>query len=165
MVSIIIPVLNEEKTIQKTQENLSQLTGDYEVIFCDGGSDDRTVELIHPPFRVIAGERGRGVQMNRGAREANGELLFFMHCDAVLEKDVLMKLPSDVKEGNAVGYLKIVFDSTHWLMKVCGFMSNMRSAWRKIVFADQAFILHSKSPQIPYPAPWGAPSGRHTDSP
>ncbi len=142
MVSIIIPVLNEEKNIQKIQDNLSQLEGDYEVIFSDGGSTDRTVELIRSPFRVITGNKGRGVQMNRGAREAKGDILFFIHCDVALEKDVLQKLPLAVKEGNAVGYLRIVFVSKHWLMKVCGFMSDMRSRFRKIVFADQSFIIH-----------------------
>ncbi len=142
MVSIIIPVLNEEKNIQKIQDNLSNLEGDYEVIFSDGGSEDRTVELIRPPFRVITGEKGRGVQMNRGVREAKGDIFFFIHCDVSLDKNVLLKLPSAVKEGKAVGYLRIVFTSDHWLMKVCGFMSDMRSRFRKIVFADQSFIIH-----------------------
>ena len=80
--------------------------------------------------------------MNRGAREAKGDILFFIHCDVSLEKDVLQKLPLAVKEGNAVGYLRIVFVSKHWLMKVCGFMSDVRSRFRKIVFADQSFIIH-----------------------
>ena len=36
MVSIIIPIYNEEKNIRKLQDNLCRLKGDFEVIFCDG---------------------------------------------------------------------------------------------------------------------------------
>lgn len=141
MISIIIPVLNEEKNIQKLQEHLSTLDGEFEVIFSDGGSTDRTVELIREPFRLVTGERGRGMQMNRGAEAAKGELLFFIHCDVELEKDVLRKVPEEVKDGKAVGYLRIAFQSDRILMKICGFMSEMRAKFRKIVFADQSFMI------------------------
>ena len=46
MVSIIIPTYNEEKNIKELQENLSRLKGNFEVIFCDGGSRDSTTKLM-----------------------------------------------------------------------------------------------------------------------
>jgi len=45
MISIIMPVLNEERTIEKTLQNVSKQKGDFEFIVVDGGSTDRTVEI------------------------------------------------------------------------------------------------------------------------
>ena len=45
-VSIIIPTLNEEENIENLLNNLKSLKGDFEVIFSDGGSLDKTVEII-----------------------------------------------------------------------------------------------------------------------
>ncbi len=141
MISIIIPVLNEEKYIRRMQRNLKILEGDYEVIFCDGGSTDRTRELIEPPFKLVKGKKGRGCQMNTAADEAKGDILFFLHCDVLLERDVLLKIPEAVRTGQAAGYLKIVFDSRHILMRICGFMSGMRVKLRKIAFSDQGLMI------------------------
>ena len=142
MISVIIPVYNEEKNIEKIQNHLSELEGEFEVIFSDGGSTDRTVELIRPPFQVVTGTKGRGIQMNRAAMHAKGEILFFIHCDVELESDVFQKIPQEIKNGQAVGYLRIVFQSERFLMRICGFMSEMRARVRKIVFGDQGYMLH-----------------------
>lgn len=142
MVSIIIPVLNEEKNIKTIQDNLQDLKGDFEVIFCDGGSTDTTVEQIREPFRIIKGRKGRGYQMNDGAKAAKGDILFFIHCDVKLEEDVLEKIPASVREGRVVGYLQLRFDSNKILMKICAFMSGLRASVRKIVYGDQGFVLH-----------------------
>lgn len=48
-ISVIVPVYNEETTIVKFQEQLKKLS-DCEIIFVDGGSSDRTVELIEGNF-------------------------------------------------------------------------------------------------------------------
>ena len=118
MVSIIIPILNEEKGIRRIQENLKTLEGEFEVIFSDGGSTDRTLERIDPDFRVVHSPRGRGIQMNTGAKEAQGDVLFFVHSDVLLKKDVLLQIPDKIKRGEAAGCLKIVFDSSHILMRI-----------------------------------------------
>lgn len=156
MVSIIIPVLNEEKYIRRIQRNLERLDGEYEVIFSDGGSTDRTREFIKPPFRLISGARGRGRQMNMAADAARGDILFFIHCDVLLKRDVLLRIPENVRTGKAAGYLKIIFDSRRILMRICGFMSGVRARLRKIAFSDQGLMIQKdlfekmgKMPDIP----------------
>lgn len=141
MISIIVPVLNEEENVRKLQENLKTLEGDFEVIFCDGGSTDRTLERIAPGFTVVKNQKGRGYQMNAGAKAARGDVLFFVHCDVKLEKNVLTQIPESVRNGEAVGYLKICFDSDKCLMKVCAFMSGLRTSMRKIVYGDQGIVI------------------------
>ena len=77
--SIILPVLNEEAHIVACLHVLQPLRGpESELIVVDGGSRDRTLALAEPlADRVIAGSRGRAEQMNAGARQASGAILWF----------------------------------------------------------------------------------------
>lgn len=89
--SIIIPTLDEEACIDALLRNLAcQQGADLEVLVCDGGSKDATVDRalaaaagLPFPLRVISGTRGRGRQMNAGARVARGEYLLFLHADSL----------------------------------------------------------------------------------
>src|SRR3974390_1269659 len=84
--SIIIPTLNEEAGIVDALNALAKLrAGGAEVIVADGGSQDRTTELARSPCdRVFVGPRGRGPQMNAGAKVATGGVLLFLHADTRL---------------------------------------------------------------------------------
>jgi rSAM/selenodomain-associated transferase 2 len=88
MVSIIVPTFNEESTILDLAASLGRLNGEFEVIICDGGSADATVEMARQcGLRVIEAPRGRGVQMNAGARWAEGDTLLFLHADTRLPEN------------------------------------------------------------------------------
>jgi rSAM/selenodomain-associated transferase 2 len=141
MVSIIIPIYNEEKNIRRIQDNLKKLKGDFEVIFCDGGSVDKTISLIDYNFNVVDAPKGRANQMNYGASIAKGDILFFLHCDSEIEKDAIVKIQKAVNEGFSVGCLKLKFDTSKPLMKVCSYMSNLRVKVRHIAFGDQGIFI------------------------
>lgn len=85
-VSVIIPVLNEERalgaTVQWLRSNLSPQP--LEVIVVDGGSSDGTVAaaLCSGCAAVISAPKGRARQMNAGARAASGDALCFVHADS-----------------------------------------------------------------------------------
>jgi rSAM/selenodomain-associated transferase 2 len=90
LVSIIVPTLNEETTMRDLAESLRRLRGEFEVIVCDGGSADATVEVARQcGLRVIEAPRGRGRQMNAGAKLAKGETLLFLHADTRLPENAL----------------------------------------------------------------------------
>ena len=86
-ISAIIPTLNEESCIEACLERL-ELAGVDELIVVDGGSEDRTRELARGRADKVLLEPG-GVfsQMNRGAREAEGEILLFQYADGMLGGD------------------------------------------------------------------------------
>jgi rSAM/selenodomain-associated transferase 2 len=85
LISVVIPTLNEEAAIGPC---LSQLPSDGSVdaVVVDGGSMDRTAERARafPHVRFVAAQRGRGSQMNEGARLATGDILMFLHADSGL---------------------------------------------------------------------------------
>lgn len=138
--SIIISTLNEEKTIQRLINNIENLKGDFEVIFSDGGSIDNTLSYIKK-YKVVKSAKGRANQMNQGAKYSSGKVLLFLHSDSILEEDVLLKIEEAVKKGYSVGCLKVEFDSKRFLMRCCGFFSNLRVKTRKIMFGDQGIFV------------------------
>jgi rSAM/selenodomain-associated transferase 2 len=87
LVSVLVPVLNEERALPEVLDHLATLPGRLEVIVADGGSGDGTVAaaLAHPLApRVVMTARGRGRQLNLAAASAAGELLVFLHADSRL---------------------------------------------------------------------------------
>jgi rSAM/selenodomain-associated transferase 2 len=116
LISIIIPTLNEAKTMCDLAASLGQLRGEFEVIVCDGGSVDETVEIAREcGLRVIAAPRGRGRQMNAGALAASGDALLFLHADTRLPEDAL-RLISEALDDTEVcgGNFSLVFDGETW---------------------------------------------------
>jgi rSAM/selenodomain-associated transferase 2/rSAM/selenodomain-associated transferase 1 len=81
--AVIIPALNEAEILKTTL--LAVLEGQpEEVIVADGGSADRTVEVARTlGVAVVQSSRGRGCQMNAGARMASAAQLLFLHADTL----------------------------------------------------------------------------------
>lgn len=106
LVSIIVPALNEELQIVATLRALQGLDGPKEILVVDGGSTDRTAELvIAQGAKLLRSVRGRGPQMHTGALQATGDVLWFVHADtnppphALLEIEKALEHP-DVAGGN-----------------------------------------------------------------
>jgi rSAM/selenodomain-associated transferase 2 len=116
LISIIIPTLNEATTMRDLAVSLSRLRGEFEAIVCDGGSVDKTVEIAREcGVRVIAAPRGRGRQMNAGAREAKGDALLFLHADTRLPEDALLLIAEALDDTMVCGgNFSLVFDGETW---------------------------------------------------
>ncbi len=142
MVSIIIPVLNEESSIFEILTRLSALEGEKELIVVDGGSTDRTVELASTMARVIEAPKGRALQMNAGAREAIGDILWFVHSDSIVEKASLKEIEKSIAGGDIGGGFSLYFyDSENLFMKYIALTSNMRGSMAKLFFGDQGIFV------------------------
>ncbi len=92
MVSIIVPVLNEEKTIENLLINLKRLKGEKEILIIDGGSKDSTTDIAFQYGKVIKSKKGRSNQMNCGAKEANGNILWFVHSDSIVHYESIVAI-------------------------------------------------------------------------
>src|SRR6185295_13369800 len=96
MISVIIPTYNEECALPHTLRDLFEHDGSYEVIVVDGGSTDRTREIVKEfktdDLRLLIAAKGRASQMNAGARQATGEWLLFLHADTWLPSGALVRL-------------------------------------------------------------------------
>ena len=82
--SIIIPTLDEAGSIGATLDALAREAEGFEVIVVDGGSLDGTAELVRSRgVKLIESARGRGRQLDAGARAASGRALWFLHADTL----------------------------------------------------------------------------------
>jgi len=86
-ISVIIPTFNEEYAIEKNLIALSRLQNVSEVIVVDGGSTDRTREVVEKftklkSLRLVRfDEANRGGQLHEGSHHAKHEILWFLHAD------------------------------------------------------------------------------------
>ena len=102
-ISIIVPVLNEEHTIASTIAVLHPFAP-AEVIVVDGGSTDRTREIIScTPAKLLSAPRGWARQMNAGAQEAQGDVLLFLHADTRLPPSALLDIQHALEDPTCVG--------------------------------------------------------------
>ena len=102
--SIIIPALNEGGNIGPTLDSVRKSGPDIEVLLVDGGSTDHTTEVARTyGARVITSERGRGAQMHRGACEAQGTVLWFVHADTTVPTGAGDRIMSSMQDEHVVG--------------------------------------------------------------
>ncbi len=144
--SVIIPALNEERGIGEvvadTQRGLG--VGD-ELIVVDGGSVDGTRETAQAAgARVVASERGRGLQMNRGAELASGDVLLFLHADTRLpvgfRDGIVAALELGVGEPGW-GRFDLRFDEAGPALRLIAWLINHRSRWTGGATGDQALFV------------------------
>src|SRR5574341_89216 len=90
--SVIIPTLNEAKTIPTLLDALdAQIRKPDEIIVADAGSTDGTPDVARGRgARVVRGGRP-GPGRNAGARAAVGDLLFFLDADVVPRPEFFAK--------------------------------------------------------------------------
>jgi rSAM/selenodomain-associated transferase 2 len=142
--SIIIPILNEEENIGKllghliensSKENIS------EIIVIDGGSSDNSESIVKKFKQVtfLKSEKGRAKQMNTGAKNAKGNIFYFLHADSCPPKHFDQLIIDEVKIGNLAGCFKMKFDNNHWWLKLASWFTQFR--WRACRGGDQSQFI------------------------
>ena len=87
LISIITPVLNNEKYIQECLNSLhGQIYTNYEHIIIDGGSSDKTLEIIKTNEEKIdfwTSKKDKGIYdaFNEGMNYAKGDIIGFLNSD------------------------------------------------------------------------------------
>lgn len=146
MISVIIPVLNEEYHIAECIKALKAEA--CEIIIADGGSTDRTVKIASgfEGVKVVSTEKGRGIQMNKGAAAAGGNILLFLHADTVLEKGwpaaILSLLESNSISGGAFTFS---IQSSEWKYRLVEGWVRLRSKLCLLPYGDQAIFARKST--------------------
>ncbi len=144
--SIIIPALNEESSIVATLQPLQAMRRrGHEVIVVDGGSSDATVERASSlADQVLHSKAGRATQMNEGARQAHGTVLWFLHADTLApdESDRALSKALEVHDA-AWGRFDVRLSGRHPLFWLIARMMNLRSCLTGIATGDQGIFVRS----------------------
>ena len=151
-ISVIIPTLNEERTIMVTLAHTATLGFD-ELIVVDGGSLDQTPVLVESyrrrtqspaqsPVRLVTAPCGRARQMNEGAKVSRGEILLFLHADAQLPDDAKTMIDTTLADQRMVGgQFDVRFDRPSMWGTIISRMMNWRSRLSSIATGDQALFV------------------------
>jgi glycosyltransferase involved in cell wall biosynthesis len=118
LISIVIAVLNGEKTLQKCLDSIAgQTFKNIELIVVDGGSSDQSVKILKENSGIISywesnKDEGIAHAWNKGIKKSSGNWIIFLGADDCLhDADVLAEmavlLSSD--DDNDVIYGKVIF--------------------------------------------------------
>ncbi|MGF1488680.1 MAG: TIGR04283 family arsenosugar biosynthesis glycosyltransferase [Prochloraceae cyanobacterium] len=146
-ISIIIPVLNEAAIILDSLQKLAKNKGNVEIVVVDGGSRDKTVELVRSidVKLIVSPTPGRAKQMNLGAATATGDILLFLHADTYLPKDYQIIVTQILSQSKTVaGAFELAIDSQDRRLRLLEQMVNWRSRFFALPYGDQAIFLHTK---------------------
>ena len=110
MLSLIIPMYNEEKilpdTIKTLHEYMSKTFEKYEIIFSDDGSKDSSKKIVEecglPNVRLVSysENKGKGGAVRNGMLNAKGDIRLFTDCDLAYGTDIIKTLYDSFKSAN-----------------------------------------------------------------
>jgi glycosyltransferase involved in cell wall biosynthesis len=111
LISVIIPVYNEERYIGQCIESLlRQIDCEVEILVVDDGSTDRTPAILaefaarDSRVRVLQQDHGGpGAARNLAAAAARGSILAFADGDMTFAPEYLAKLTAPIRRGEVIG--------------------------------------------------------------
>lgn len=144
-ITVIVPVLNEEKHLERTLSALP-LTENEELIVVDGGSADGTVSLARGfTDKVLLTRSGRGHQMNLGAEKAGGDILLFLHADCTLPEGGFGMIRQALKDDRvSAGAFDLSIEHPKLRFRIVELGANLRSRLTSIPYGDQGMFLRKK---------------------
>jgi rSAM/selenodomain-associated transferase 2 len=149
-VTVVIPVLDEAARVARTLAAVRSTLPAAEVVVVDGGSRDATVAIARaePGVRVITAPRGRGAQLDAGARAATGDVLLFLHADVLLPPDAgawigrVLAQP-DVVAG-AFRIRTVAEGRRHWMAPLLP-LADLRARVTRLPYGDQALFVRREA--------------------
>jgi rSAM/selenodomain-associated transferase 2 len=143
--SVIVPMLNEERAIARTLDAIAAGASGaeviVEVIVVDGGSTDRSCEEARPRCAtLLVARRGLARQMNAGAAAAQGDALVFVHADTLMPRsfagDIALADPTVIG-----GRFDLQLDDNAPLLRLIGWLISARSRLSRTGTGDQAIFV------------------------
>lgn len=111
MISIVIPVYNEEENIQPLHKELKTVldsfSGEYEIIFVDDGSTDKSIEILgklgesdeHTRTIKLRRNYGQTAALLAGFNSSKGEIIVSMDADLQNDPKDIPTLLEKMEEG------------------------------------------------------------------
>ncbi|WP_333828987.1 glycosyltransferase family 2 protein [Pararhodobacter sp.] len=133
-VSIVIPTYNAEKFIEDTLTSIARQThSDHQVIISDGGSTDRTLEIVRSfsfaDIKIVSKpDRGVPHALNRGFALADGEIVCWLNSDDVyVSRHCLSEAVTTIRNGADVvfGHCAVLDAEGTIKRKVYSFISSL----------------------------------------
>ncbi|MCE2400491.1 TIGR04283 family arsenosugar biosynthesis glycosyltransferase [Candidatus Poribacteria bacterium] len=141
MISVIIPILNEAKILEKTLSQLQPELKNHELIIVDGGSTDASISIAEKYGKVVKSERGRAKQLNAGAAAATGDILIFLHADVWLEPGAFTAVETALSSGYVGGGFLQKIDDRNILYRMIEIAADIRGKYLKVFYGDSGIFV------------------------
>lgn len=140
--SVIVPTLNEQAHLHATLASIDLGAAD-DLIIVDGGSCDATQDIARQfTSRVLSAPRGRARQMNTGARQAQGDVLLFLHADTQLPPGGLDRVRDTMRQPQiAGGAFRLSLTPPTRALRLIAWGANVRTRLGKRPYGDQALFI------------------------
>jgi undecaprenyl-phosphate 4-deoxy-4-formamido-L-arabinose transferase len=162
LLSVVIPVYNEEAGLQSLFDRLypalDKLKIDYEIVFINDGSRDRSAALLREQFqrrpevtRVILfnGNYGQHMAIMAGFEHCRGERIVTLDADLQNPPEEIAKLLEAMDDGNDyVGSIRARREDSLWRNLASKLMNRLRERITRIKMTDQGCMLRAYSRDI-----------------
>jgi len=140
IISVIVPIRNEApETAERFRRFASR--SDAELVVADGGGNEETTRAFRAiGARVVSGAGPRGERLARAAREARGEILFFIHSDSEPPPEALEIAAKCLSNGADGGAFSLAYRDSNLRLKWIAWWANARTRRLKLPFGDQGIF-------------------------
>jgi len=147
--TVVIPTLNEEGTIESCLRAVGRPQG-VSTVLSDGGSTDATLAVVtkdFPEVEIVRGPSGRGDQLDRGARAAPADAYVFVHADCRLPEGWHEAVRDALADpGVAIGCFRLHTEPppggrTSFPARMWWRVLDLRSRGLGLPYGDQALFL------------------------
>jgi rSAM/selenodomain-associated transferase 2 len=151
--AVVIPTLNAAASLVECLQVLGQWPGQapLSVVIADGGSNDGTNDLSHPPgvaVQWLNAPTGRGMQLAAGAAlalENGAEWLLFLHADTLLPARWPHLISKHIATApQHVGYFDLSFSVPPGQRRAArrvATLANGRARWLGLPYGDQGLLI------------------------
>ena len=143
MVSVVVPMRNEQKSVPELLATLEPFIRLHELILVDGVSTDGTYESLQQRGvgQLLQVAPGRARQMNEGARVATGHVLLFLHADTSIDHEGPDMALREIDRGADAGCFKIKIRSAFRRLAWAAHLQTLRSIILPSGTGDQAIFV------------------------
>lgn len=161
-VSVVIPIFNEEAGLQSLFDRLypalDQLGRQYEVIFVDDGSSDRSVAVLRSQFTkrpdatrivVLARNVGQHMAIMAGFAQTRGDYIITLDADLQNPPEEITNIVAAMDNGaDYVGTVRKNRHDAYWRKAASRLMNRIRERTTQIQITDQGCMLRGYDREI-----------------
>ena len=141
--SIIIPSLNEKDNLFKLIDYIKNFNlPKYEIIVVEGGTDFSVNNFLknQKKIKIVNYDKGRAKQLNKGAKTAKFDWLYFLHSDCVPPKNFKEIIYKSMNNKNQASCFKLKFNPSNFLLSLSAKATKYNNIFCR--GGDQSLLIH-----------------------